>query len=344
MNIYYLLFIIPIIFILSLKVTKVFNIYDYPDNHRKIHIKPTLLVGGIFFQIIFLFYFVIIYLLQKYSYTEMIYFYQNDHFLLLFTITCSFLIGLYDDKKNLKPILKLAIIFLIFYLSLTYFSDDYKLKKLISFTNYILYLDLNSVVFTSFCFVVLLNAINMADGINSLSSNIFIIWIFFINLFLPHENFYYFMNIVLMISLVLFSIFNFRKLCFMGDSGCFVLICYISFITVFTYNLNIENNLTYLNIESIFLLFMLPGIDMFRLFLKRIYQGRNPFRGDKDHLHHLLLNNLGNIKSLLIYNLLIIFPWLVYLLVTSLLPYLIIIVLIIYLLLISKLQNFYEKN
>ena len=62
-----------------------------------------------------------------------------------------------------------------------------------------------------------------------------------------------------------------------------------------------------LNIESIFLLFMLPGIDMFRLFLKRIYQGRNPFRGDKDHLHHLLLNNLGNIKSLLIYNLLILY-------------------------------------
>lgn len=344
MNIYYLLFIIPIIFVLSLKVTKIFNIYDYPDNHRKIHVKPTLLVGGIFFQTIFLFFFIIIYLLQKYSYIEMKYFYLNDHFLLLFTTTSSFLIGLYDDKKNLKPILKLVLIFLIFFLSLMFFSEDYKLKKLISFTHYTFNLDSNSVVFTSFCFVVLLNAINMADGINSLSSNIFIIWIFFINLFLPHENFYYFMNIVLMISLVLFSILNSRKLCFMGDSGCFVLISYISFITVYTYNLNLENNIKYLNIESIFLLFMLPGIDMLRLFLKRIYQGKNPFRGDNNHLHHLLLNNLGNIKSLLIYNLLIIFPWIIYLLITSLLPYLIIIVLIIYLFLILKLQNTYEKN
>ena len=110
----------------------------------------------------------------------------------------------------------------------------------------------------------------MADGINSLSSNIFIIWIFFINIFLPYDNFYYFMNIVLMLSLVLFSILNYKKLCFMGDAGCYVLVSYISFITVFTYNLNMEDNNAYLNVESIFLLFMLPGLDMLRLFLKGV--------------------------------------------------------------------------
>lgn len=344
MSIFYLILLIPLILLFSFKISKTFNVYDYPDNKRKIHDKPTLIVGGVFFQSIILLFFILFIILKKNNYTQMVDFNIDDHLLLLTTITLLFLIGYYDDKKNLRPILKLSLVFIIFFISLIYFSDDYKLKKLISFSNYVFYLDFNSILFTSFCFVVLLNAINMADGINSLSSNIFIIWIFIINLFLPYDNFYYFMNIILIFSLVLFSILNYKKLCFMGDSGCFVLVSYISYITVFTYNLNTEDNTTYLNIESIFLLFMLPGLDMLRLFLKRSYKGRNPFVGDQDHFHHFLLNNFGNFKSLLIYNLLIIIPWSIYLLFTSMLPYLIIIVLIIYLLLISKLQSIYEKN
>ena len=37
---------------------------------------------------------------------------------------------------------------------------------------------------------------------------------------------------------------------------------------------------------------MLPGIDMLRLFLERILK-KNPFKGDRNHLHHLfyLKNN-----------------------------------------------------
>lgn len=344
MSIFYLILLSPLILFFSFKISKIFNLYDYPDNNRKIHNKPTLIVGGVFFQLIFLFFFILFFFLEKNNFLQTMAINIDDHLLLLTTVTLLFLLGYYDDKKNLRPILKLSSVFLIFLISLIYFSDDYKLKKLISFTNYVFYLDFNSIIFTSFCFVVLLNAINMADGINSLSSNIFIIWIFFINLFLPYDNFYYFMNIVLIFSLVLFSILNYKKLCFMGDAGCFVLVSYISFITVFTYNLNIEGTAIYLNIESIFLLFMLPGLDMLRLFLKRSYKGKNPFIGDKDHFHHFLLNNFGNFKSLLIYNLLIIIPWLIYILFTSMLPYLIIIVLIIYLILIAKLQNIYEKN
>ena len=37
----------------------------------------------------------------------------------------------------------------------------------------------------------------------------------------------------------------------------------------------------------------IPGLDMFRLFLERIYFKKNPFKGDNNHLHHILLKKLG---------------------------------------------------
>ena len=75
---------------------------------------------------------------------------------------------------------------------------------------------------------------------------------------------------------------------------------------------------------------------MFRLFLKRIYDGKNPLKADKNHFHHKLLYKFGNFKALIIYDSLILFPWLFYLISRSMLPYLIFIVLVIYWLIILK--------
>ena len=57
-----------------------------------------------------------------------------------------------------------------------------------------------------------------------------------------------------------------------------------------TYN---QSSISYFNIslkvEQIFMILMLPGIDMFRVFLLRISLGKNPFLPDNNHLHHYLL-------------------------------------------------------
>ena len=337
MNNLYLLVFIPIIFLLSNKIAKSIKLYDYPDNKRKIHSQPILIVGGIYFQSIILFYFLFF-----------LFFYENNLFknnpkdllILLSAVSFSFIVGLYDDKKNLNPLIKLFLMFLIFSSFLFFLSDFYRLQRLNSFFDYNVYLDTYSIIFTSFCFVVLLNATNMSDGINSLTSNIFIIWLFFITLFIPEDNFFFFMNIILILSLILFSILNFRNKCFLGDSGCFVLACYLAFVTVYVYNYNLLYlEINYLNVESIFLLFLVPGIDMLRLFLKRIYIGANPLKADKNHFHHKLLKNFGNFKAIIIYNSLILIPWLLYLFMRSMLPYIIFIVLVIYFVFIVKIKK-----
>ena len=65
---------------------------------------------------------------------------------------------------------------------------------------------------------------------------------------------------------------------------------------------------TNLSSENIFLIFMIPGVDMFRLFCQRLYNKKNPFKGDLDHFHHLLIRKLNLKLSIIIYAVLILWP------------------------------------
>ena len=99
---------IPLLLLISFRISKKFNLYDYPDNYRKIHNKPILISGGIFFELIFLFYFLFFFILDKSYNSGIIIENDQDHLILLIVISLSFLVGLYDDQKNLNPYIKLV--------------------------------------------------------------------------------------------------------------------------------------------------------------------------------------------------------------------------------------------
>ena len=67
----------------------------------------------------------------------------------------------------------------------------------------------------------------------------------------------------------------------MGDSGTLFLGSIISLIVIANYT-----KTNFLTTDEIFLLMFLPGMDMLRLFIERILHGKNPFIGDREHLHH----------------------------------------------------------
>ena len=122
MNSFYLLIFIPLIFLLSYIIAKYINLYDHPDNKRKIHSQPILIVGGIFFQSIILVYFLIFLILNEKNDLSHFLNNQKDLLVLLSTVFLSFIVGLFDDKKNLNPFLKLILMFLIFSISLFFLS------------------------------------------------------------------------------------------------------------------------------------------------------------------------------------------------------------------------------
>ena len=97
---------------------------------------------------------------------------------------------------------------------------------------------------------------------------------------------FYFICILLILFLLFLNLSN--KL-FLGDGGIFLLGIIISISLIFEHN--IQKNILYA--DEIFLLLLLPGIDLIRLTIIRIYNRRNPFFGDRNHIQHLLTSKFS---------------------------------------------------
>ena len=118
----------------------------------------------------------------------------------------------------------------------------------------------------------------------------------------------------------------------MGDSGIYLLSFTVAFLII-----KIYNSYNFIHTDLIFILMMVPGIDMFRLFLRRLLKKRNPFSPDKHHIHHILIAKFSYIQSILILNSFILIPiFLTYLNISNL--FIILIYILIYLTILIKFQ------
>jgi UDP-GlcNAc:undecaprenyl-phosphate GlcNAc-1-phosphate transferase len=275
-----------IIFFCNAKsVSKLFRLYKKNNN--------TPLVGGI--GIWFFFFNFIIYLYLFYN--DLI----NDHIFLIFCVSLIFLIGVLDDIFELNYLIRLSSIFLILVFFLFY-ENSFLIKEIYFSSIQITFImEKSSIILTPFFILLLLNSLNMADGINGNSTIIFILYFLF--LFEPKLDLNILVYIVF-ISLIIFIFFNLKNKIYMGDSGIYLISVIIGLYTIYKYNLKASN----ISSEEIFLIFMIPGIDMFRLFCKRIYNKKNPFSGDLNHFHHLLIRRFNLKISLSIYSAIIALP------------------------------------
>ena len=148
-----------------------------------------------------------------------------------------------------------------------------------------------NIVFSIFCIFLFLNAFNMYDGING-QSGIYTI-IIFTYFLLKDINFY--LSILIVFTSLFFVFSNLKNKFFLGNSGSLLLALLISLIIINAYN---DGKIT--NCEEIFILLMLPGIDMARLFIQRLLNKKNPFRADSNHFHHLLLKKFNPSKVITI--------------------------------------------
>ena len=133
-----------------------------------------------------------------------------------------------------------------------------------------------SIFFSILCVMLFVNAFNLFDGINLQSS----LYGIFLLIYLISKTLYFQIALILIIPLLLIIYLNNKNKIFMGDSGTLFLGSIISLIVILNYT---KFNL--LKVDEIFILMLLPGIDMLRLFVQRIYNRKNPFLGDRN-LHH----------------------------------------------------------
>ena len=259
-----------------------------------------LLIGGIFIFIIIFFYF------------------PNEFYIFKILIFFMLVVGLLSDINRLnspsKRILFQTIIvcFFVFIenlyirsLSLDLFDELLKFKTL----NFLL---------TVFCFLILINGSNFIDGLNSLVSGYFIIVIAciiilgknnYINLLYEKETYY------LLISLIIFSIFNLKSLSFLGDSGAYILSMLVGYILVINFNNNFFISPYYLGV-----LLWYPAFENLFSLSRRLLKRNKVSKADNKHLHQLIFSlfkkkffknsNLANSftsVAILAYNILIFF-------------------------------------
>jgi len=262
-----------------------FNIYDNP-NKNTVHKKKTSLIGGtILFINISLF-------LIYYKINILDYFTSNREFISFFIIIIGFyLVGLYDDKYKLSPLSRIILMSFILYVSMT-LNHSFQISKIdFSFINKRIYLNDLSIFLSIICVLIFTYALNMFDGINlqSITYSIFVFFIFY--LLSAFEVFY----LIIIICLLFLFVLNIKNKIFLGDSGIYILGAFVSLVVIVEYN---KQSIKFFA-DDIFILMMIPGLDFIRVFMIRIFKGRNPFLGDKNHLHHLMINKFGFLKSYL---------------------------------------------
>ena len=285
MYFYYFFFLIAINLLIFKKLKSIsnfFDIYDIP-NKRKIHITKTPLIGGL----IFYFNLIIIQIALIFFSDKQIFFHVFTLETLIvfnFFLLLIFIIGVLDDKYSLNHYLKLFLTAIIFY-TFIYFDPSIEVEKLIfEYKNYNINLGKYSILFTILSFMLFLNATNMFDGIN-LQASLFFTFCLTILMFKNIENFSIFF---LIIPLIFIIYFNYYGKIFLGNSGVLILSFLISTLFIKNYN-----QLVTFTCDEIFLIMLIPGLDMFRLFLERLYLKKNPFKADQNHIHHLLIKNLS---------------------------------------------------
>ncbi len=273
-------------YINSKKISISTNLYKkYNDN--------TPLTGGAGIYIFFILGILYLYLIKEKFILDSSY--------IILTASLVFLIGILDDILNISYKIRLLSLFILILIFLK-LDNRFLINQLYFETfNITILLDYSSYFLTTLFILLLLNSINMADGINGNSAIIFLIYILL--LYEKQIQYNYFL-ILICIPLLIFLFFNFGNKIYMGDSGIYFLSFLVAIYVINNYKFGSSN----LSCEKIFLIFMIPGMDMFRLFCMRIYNKKNPFKGDLDHFHHLLVKKLNLNYSLLTYAFLILWP------------------------------------
>ena len=274
------------------KISKIFNIYDLPDGKLKLHKKKTPSIGGIIlisnFSIIFIYQ---IFFLDNFLSLDLKDFHGLELFSLIFFIYCYFFLGLYDDKYNLRPLKKLLLSILIILITIFLNKNLIITNFALSFYDVMIFFENSStsIIFTIFCILILTNSLNFYDGVNGQSCLIFLVFFSYLS-FRGESNFFYLFCIIF-ILIVMF--YNFQNMLFLGDSGIYLLSIILSISLIYEYNIN--QNIKYA--DEIFFLLLLPGYDLVRLTISRSLKLRNPFFGDRDHIHHLLIVKYSLILS-----------------------------------------------
>lgn len=271
------------------------HLYDLPDS-RKVHTIPVPRLGGVaFLPTVIISIAIVVAVASRFGITfgALSEAGAPQHFVAyLAGAMMLYCLGIYDDVHGVGYKLKFTIqIFAAFLLCIS--------GLWIASLDHIFYIDRIpywigmplTVVFV----VYITNAINLIDGIDGLASGLSAISLFVaILLCMMSGDIIWAMLAIAYLGVVLtffcFNVYGGKNKVFMGDAGSLTLGYTLSFIVLHFWQAHPVWNPYLHNIGIIILsTLIIPMLDVVRVMMSRIRDGRNPFLPDKNHIHHKLM-------------------------------------------------------
>ena len=280
MNFFLSIFLFIILYFFFKYISKYLGLIDHP-NLRKNHKGNIPLIGGliIYFNIFFF-----IFLIDT-SYYFSVIFYTSSILLIL---------GAIDDSRELGVTFRLVsqliscLIIIGSGLVITNIGDYGFLPNI--------KIGILSTIFTVFCVIGLTNSFNFIDGVDGLCGGLFLISLSTLLIFAYISQTYYLFEdleliLILLITIILFLIFNMSSKfkIFLGDSGSMTLGFMMAwFLILYTQ--------VYQVIHPVLAMWCvtLTTFDIITVVIRRILRNKNPFKPDRRHIHHLLLDRGGS--------------------------------------------------
>lgn len=260
---------------LIIKLSHRYGMFDFVCE-RKIHNGNISRLGGV---AVFLAFFPVA-----------VYFFMGNggggNYLLVAAMITAFLSGFIDDLVGLRARYKLLI--QIASASLAVYSG-LLIQNIRIYTFFNLQFGFLSYLITIFWIVAFMNAVNLIDGMDGLSTGLVLIANFFVIIIAVMTQNYRVLTlgVILEFSILGFYLFNFPPAkIFLGDGGAY----FIGFIYAIMPLMGIKKSAAVTVFLIPLVLMLIPVSDIISVMYKRFKSGYNIFYPDKNHLHHRLMN------------------------------------------------------
>ena len=283
MEVYFLSF--GISAILAFGVQWIFLRFNQIDqiNARSSHATTATRTGGIGI-------FLTVLLISLYFYLQGVKLFDYGLFV---PLALMFAIGVYDDFYQADYKLKLFVQLIVAKILI---DQGYLIDYFHGVFGWYEMSRVASQLFTGFVFLVIVNAFNFIDGLDGLALTQSLKAMALFVLFTAEDH--HLLTLIGLVTAALIPLFYFNlkpnKKVFLGDGGSLFLGSLMA-ILAFEF-LDRDTPIVPTAHQAWLAIFILayPLLDLLRIFIVRLRQGKSPFQPDANHLHHLLLQKLQN--------------------------------------------------
>ena len=216
----------------------------------------------------------------------------QDLFLLSLFGFFLLLIGIFSDNNKISsPVLRIIfqlIVLVSFVVIINLNVNDLRIE----FFNNLLTIKFISVIFTTFCILVLINGSNFLDGLNTLLVGYFILICSF--LLILSNNYDLIINdnvVLLLVFLIGIYLFNFFGIFYLGDSGSYLISFYMGY---FMIDFAVQNESVSPYLICFFLWY--PAFENLFSIIRRSNLKKKIHLPDQKHLHQMFYIYVANSK------------------------------------------------